>query len=598
MEAVLEKSVGMGAIAAEEGVTFRVWAPHADRVFVKGDFNDWSDNEDELEHEEKGYWATVVEKAKTGDEYKFVIHNGDQVLEKNDPYAREVTNSAGNSIVHQLDFEWEDEGFMIPDWNTLVIYEMHIGTFSGFKDGQPGTFEDAIKKIPYLKSLGINAVEVMPVAEFPGGISWGYNPAYPFAIESDYGGPQGFAYFVNEMHKNGIAVIMDVVYNHFGPTDIDLWRFDGWYENDKGGIYFYNDNRAETPWGATRPDYGRPEVRQYIIDNAKMWLEQYHCDGLRMDATSFIRYEDGGMEYMAEINEGNILMRDINAELQRLYPKNLSIAEDLKGHSIVTDPIDQGGLGYGTQWDMNFVHPIKKVLTELDDVHRDMQTIVDAVLYQYSGNPFARTIYTESHDEVANGKARVPEEIEPGQADSEFAKKRALLGIVLTMTAPGIPLVFQGQEFVEDEYFQDTEALDWNKFKQHKGITRFFSDIVNLRSRHDTVTPGLQGRHTHIVHFNQETKVVSYLRSMNEDFSDATMIVLNFSNVDFESYSVGVPELGTWNLHCNSTWEGYDTDFSEMDVIAFNSEEQGYDNQPYKGTFNLPKYTGLIFSTR
>ncbi|MGA9639554.1 alpha-amylase family glycosyl hydrolase, partial [Flavobacterium sp.] len=463
MEMIIEKVEGMGAIVSEQGTTFRVWAPNADKVFVTGSFNNWDKTKNELTLEENGYWSEFVLEAKTGDEYKYIIHNGEVILERNDPYAKEMTNSNGNSIITNFDIQWEDQDFKMKSWNHLVIYELHVGTFNRKDLESVATFDSIIEKIPYLKKLGINCVEVLPIAEFAGGISWGYNPSYPFAIERDYGGAEAFARMVNEFHKADIAVILDVVYNHFGPSDMDLWQFDGWSENDKGGIYFYNDHRSITPWGDSRPDYGREEVRRYIRDNAMMWIEDYHCDGLRMDATSYIRYEGGGLGYDSEIPEGNLLMRDINAEINAKYPGKLTIAEDLKGHDLVTLATEYGGIGYGSQWDMNFVHPVRKFLIEQGDEYRDMQALVDAILFKYNNNVFERVIYTESHDEVANGKARVPEEIEPGNADSFFAKKRAILGLTITLTSPGIPMLFQGQEFIEDEYFKDSEALDWTQ---------------------------------------------------------------------------------------------------------------------------------------
>ena len=357
MENVIEKIEGMGAIVSKQGTTFRVWAPNADKVFVAGNFNNWNKTQTELTLEDNGYWSINTADAKAGDEYKYIIHNGELTFERNDPYAKEMTNSNGNSIITNLDFQWEDQDFKMKSWNNLVIYELHVGTFYRKDLDNVATFDSIIEKIPYLKKLGINCVEVLPIAEFAGGISWGYNPSYPFAIERDYGGPEAFARMVNAFHKADIAVILDVVYNHFGPSDMDLWQFDGWSENGKGGIYFYNDHRSVTPWGDSRPDYGREEVRRYIRDNAMMWIEDYHCDGLRMDATSYIRYEGGGIGYYSEIPEGNLLMRDINAEINTKYPGKLTIAEDLKGHDLVTLNTEYGGIGYGSQWDMNFVHP-------------------------------------------------------------------------------------------------------------------------------------------------------------------------------------------------------------------------------------------------
>ena len=586
----------MGAVINDGAVTFRVWAPNAKKVFVGGSFNDWNKNEIALEAEENGYWAVSTDAASEGDEYKFFIEYNGKLLSRNDPYAFEVTNSDGNSIIRRLDFSWDDADFKMPSWNELVIYELHVGTFNRSAPDAVGTFEDVIIKLPYLKKLGINCIELLPVAEFAGGISWGYNPAHPFAIEQDYGGPDGFAKLVNEAHKIGIAVIMDVVYNHFGPSDVDLWQFDGWSENDKGGIYFYNDHRSDTPWGDTRPDYGREEVRQYLRDNALMWIEKYHCDGLRMDATSYIRYEGGGLGYDTEIEEGNILMRDINSEIREKYPHVLTIAEDLKGDSRVTDSIEENGLAYGSQWDMNFVHPVREVIEDTHDDSRDLQKVVDALEFRYSNDAFSRIVYTESHDEVANGKARVPEEIQPGDAESDFAKKRAILGIVLTLTAPGIPMLFQGQEFIEDEYFQDTEGLDWEKEKKHKGIEKLIGDIIKLRTGESVGAKGLRSQHIEILHVNHDTKILAYNRFDANDPTEPVLVVLNFSNQEYENYGIGLKANEPFQLKINAASKIYDEAFSELPVDSVEVVEENTDAKNWTGKINIPAYASLIFT--
>lgn len=586
----------MGAVINDGAVTFRVWAPNAKKVFVGGSFNDWNKNEIALEAEENGYWAVSTDAASEGDEYKFFIEYNGKLLSRNDPYAFEVTNSDGNSIIRRLDFSWDDADFKMPSWNELVIYELHVGTFNRSAPDAVGTFEDVIIKLPYLKKLGINCIELLPVAEFAGGISWGYNPAHPFAIEQDYGGPDGFAKLVNEAHKIGIAVIMDVVYNHFGPSDVDLWQFDGWSENEKGGIYFYNDHRSDTPWGDTRPDYGREEVRQYLRDNALMWIEKYHCDGLRMDATSYIRYEGGGLGYDTEIEEGNILMRDINSEIREKYPHVLTIAEDLKGDSRVTDSIEENGLAYGSQWDMNFVHPVREVIEDTHDDSRDLQKVVDALEFRYSNDAFSRIVYTESHDEVANGKARVPEEIQPGDAESDFAKKRAILGIVLTLTAPGIPMLFQGQEFIEDEYFQDTEGLDWEKEKKHKGIEKLIGDIIKLRTGESVGAKGLRSQHIEILHVNHDTKILAYNRFDANDPTEPVLVVLNFSNQEYENYGIGLKANEPFQLKINAASKIYDEAFSELPVDSVEVVEENTDAKNWTGKINIPAYASLIFT--
>ncbi len=236
-----------------------------------------------------GTWSRDVEGVRPGAEYRFTIRTATGDLSRLDPYARQVTSSVGNAVVYDAHaFDWGDGEFRMPTWNDLVIYEMHIGTFAG-RDGRRGDFDRAIRRLPYLADLGIGAIQLMPPFEFAGDVSWGYNPAHMFAVESTYGGPDAFKRFIRAAHEHGIAVIVDVVYNHIGPSDLDLWRFDGWSEGDWGGIYFYNDERAVTPWGATRPDYGRGEVRAFLRDSAITWLEEFRCDGLRLDATTYVR---------------------------------------------------------------------------------------------------------------------------------------------------------------------------------------------------------------------------------------------------------------------------------------------------------------------
>ncbi len=586
----------MGAIVSDGTVTFRVWAPNAEKVFVAGSFNNWSESEIPLELEENGYWSVETDMASPGDEYKYFIEHEGSLLPRNDPYAFEVTNSNGNSVIRTLDFDWDDDDFKMPSWNQLVIYELHVGTFNRSSPEAVGTFDDVIEKLDYLKNLGINCIELLPVAEFAGGISWGYNPAHPFAIEQDYGGPEAFAKLVNLAHKKGIAVIMDVVYNHFGPSDVDLWQFDGWSENDKGGIYFYNDHRSDTPWGDTRPDYGREEVRQYLRDNALMWIEKYHCDGLRMDATSYIRFEGGGMGYDTEIEEGNILMRDINMELREKYPHVLTIAEDLKGDSRVTDAVEHNGLLYGSQWDMNFVHPVREVIEDTHDDGRDLEKIVGALSYMYSNDAFSRVVYTESHDEVANGKARVPEEIQPGDAESDFAKKRAILGMVLTLTAPGIPMLFQGQEFIEDEYFKDTEGLDWNKEKKHSGIETLISDIIKLRTGEISGGKGLRSQQIEFLHVNNNTKILAYKRFDVNDNTEPVLVILNFSNQAYEDYGIGLNENEPFTLKINAASDIYDDAFSNMEVTDMEIKDKTTDAKQLTGKMSIPAYTALIYT--
>jgi 1,4-alpha-glucan branching enzyme len=588
---------GMGSILHNKGVFFRVWAPHAKKVFVTGEFNNWSDNANELMHEENGYWGVNVAQAKASQQYKYILHTDAGVLYKTDPYSKQVTSSVGNSIIVDPAFDWSDDVFQMPSWNKLVIYEMHVGTFNRKDPNRPGTFESVIEKLPYLKELGINAIEIMPLVEFPGSVSWGYNPSHPFAIETDYGGVQGFKQLVKEAHKQGIAVILDIVYNHFGPGDLDIWQFDGWSENGCGGIYFYQDWRKKTPWGDSRPDYGRPEVRQYIRDNALMWLDEYRVDGLRTDAIAYVRNVNGDTKPEEDIPDGWSLMQWINKEVQQRYPWKITIAEDLKCNDWITKPHDIGGEGFSTQWDAAFVHPVRRVLAAAKDSERNMIELEGAILARYNDDAFERVIYTESHDEVANGKTRVPEEISPSDGGNWFAKKRSVLGAVLTFTSPGIPMIFQGQEMLEDGWFSDTNPVDWTKLKTFSGINRVYRDLINMRTNKDGYSKGLSGQDIEILFMNDTDKIIAYHRWEDKGPGDSVVIVLNFSDKDYKDYIIPFPEEGLWKIRFNSDWKGYDAGFGnelawDTETLECIDDEQG----KHSARVNLAPYSALIYS--
>lgn len=587
---------GFGALPHAGGVTFRLWAPNATAVSVIGTFNDWNKDASPLHAEDGGNWAGDLPQAKAGDEYKFVLQTPQGELHRNDPYARAVTNSAGNGIVFDVnDFDWEGDNFQMPAWNDLVIYELHVGTFNAPEADRPGTFRDVIGKLDYLQGLGINCIEIMPATEFPGARSWGYNPANPFALESDYGGAEAFRELVKAAHQHGIAVILDVVYNHFGPGDLDLWQFDGWSENGGGGIYFYNDWRAKTPWGDNRPDYGRPEVRRYIRDNAMMWLEDYHCDGLRMDAIAFIRNVHGENDPGADLPDGWSLMRWINEEVQQRQPWKITIAEDLRANNGITGDADEGGEGFSSQWCANFIYPMQRALTTPNDADRNMHEVAKAICSVYNRNAFQRVIYTESHDEVANGRFRLAEEIMPGNVENYYSKKRTVLGASIVLTAMGIPMLFQGQEFLAPGTFNDNEPLDWAWAEQHGGLTQLYRDLIALRRNLHGNTPGLRGQGCRVFHVNDTDKIIAYARWDN-DFQNATVVLVNFANQAHQGYTIGLPAGGSWQVRFNSDWQGYDQEFADFPTFGTDAQEGGYDGLSHHGQLDLGPYAVVVLS--
>ncbi len=588
----------MGATIINDGVSFKVWAPHASKVSVVGTFNNWDKQKNELESDGAGNWFGFINGAKEGDEYKYNIVSEFGEFQRNDPYAKKLTNSVGNTIIYNSErFDWgTSDQYNMPGWNKLVIYELHVGSFNVKEEGKPGDFNSLIEKLPYLKSLGINAIEVMPPFEFPGGYSWGYNPASPFAIESEYGGPDGFKAFVKAAHEHEIAVILDVVYNHFGPTDMDLWQFDGWQENDKGGIYFYNDWKSNTPWGDTRPDYGRQEVQQYIFDNAMMWLDEFRVDGLRMDMIPYIRHVNADENPDGLLNDGVDLLKKINQAIAEKYPWKLTIAEDLHGLDEITNAINEGGLGFGSQWDADFVHPVRELLIAQNDEERDMEKAADALQRTYSSDIFKRVIYTESHDEVSNGKARIAEEIAHEDVDNWFSKKRSALGIGMVLTSPGIPMIFQGHELLEDKWFSDDDPIDWSREEKFKGFFKLHQDLIALRTNYHGTTNGLSGQHTTLIRVDQEKKLLAFVRFADLKPKDSTVVILNFSNNSYEDYDFGFPDAGLWKLRFNSDWNGYDPEFGQVHTTDTEATASEMDSLPYSAKVSIAAYAAVIYS--
>ncbi|MDP1784528.1 MAG: alpha-amylase family glycosyl hydrolase [Sulfuricurvum sp.] len=589
------KITGMGSILHSQGVAFRVWAPHAKRVSVIGSFNEWDGSKHLMEAEENGYWYANVAEAHAGDQYQLLLSTDNGEFKRIDPYAREVTNSAGNAIVHDIRFDWQGDDFTLAPWNELVIYELHVGTFNDQDDVRnQGEFLSVSARLEHLKKLGVNAIQIMPVGEFAGERSWGYNPSHIFSVESDYGGPLAFKQFIKRAHKAGIAVILDVVYNHLGPTDLDLWQFDGWSENGRGGIYFYNDDRAITPWGETRPDYGRGEVRQYLLDNAMMWLEEYHIDGIRFDCTQFIRTVDGFD--VQELPDGWSLLQWINSQITQKFSGAITIAEDLQNNRWLTKEVGAGGAGFASQWDAMFVHPIRQAVITPQDEQRSLDAIRDAILYRYNDDAFDRVIYSESHDEVANGHARVPQEINPNDPKGWYAQKRSTLAAAMVFTSPGIPMLFQGQEFLEGGSFRDTVPVDWDQCDEFHGIVRLYRDLIRLRSNHEGFTRGLCGQFTQVYHLNNERKVIAFHRWDKGGAADDVVIVANFFHEPQDNYIIGFPAEGTWKLRFNSDWEGYNDDFENHPSTDVTVQKGDCDGLPCHASVSIGSYSVLIFS--
>lgn len=531
-----------------------------------------------MQSDGNGYWEIHDVQARPGQLYRYrVTTQDDEKIDRNDPYARQLTDSDnGSSVIVDYDFDWDDaDNFTPVDHNAAIIYEMHVGTFNKPDASTTGTFATATEKLDYLSSLGVNYIELMPVTSMAMSHGWGYAPNGLFSVENAYGGRHGLLEFVKACHKKGIGVILDVVYNHFFKES-DLWRFDGWSENDRGGIYFFNDERGDTPWGG-RPDFGRPEVRQFILDNVTMWLTEYHIDGLRLDSTIYMRNSDGNNDkHELDIPEAWSLLGEVTNLAHKINPHSLMIAEDNATNDGIVKPVKDGGMGFDAQWEVGFPHVIRDSLGITKNTTQPRLAGIEYELsHNYTGNAFDKIIFADSHDTAANGSSRLNEAANPGNAESALSRHQTLLASAVTLTAPGIPMLLQGQEFMQEGDFNEWQMLEWDKTKQFAGIVLAHQHLINLRLNRFQNTGGLLGQYTQLIHRDDTNNIIAYHRKDKGGPGDDTVVIVNFGNKSFESYELALPYEGTWRVRFNSSWKGYSVEFHETSFATATADGNG-----------------------
>jgi 1,4-alpha-glucan branching enzyme len=579
--------------ASGTGVTFRVWAPNATNVAVAGQFNSWSTTATPLGKELTngawtGVWSQDVSSASTGQQYKYVIGYDGSAIWKHDPQSRLVTSSGSGSgandiIYDPTAFNWNGDSLTPPALSNLVVYELHMGTFPA--STTPNRFIAATNKLDYLKSLGVNAVEVMPIAEFPGGNSWGYNPAQIFAVDnSDYGGADAFKTFVHACHLRGLAVLLDVVHNHYGPSNLDMWNFDGWSGSGPigGGIYFWeSDTNLEiTPYADTRPNFSSPQVCSFIQGSFTMWLSEYHVDGFRWDTPNLMMHDNDGNYIPA----ASTLIDDINEMIHTNYIGKISIAEDVYDYD-----------DFDSAWDTQYPYAVTPVLTNVVDANRDMSTIVNAVQYnvRYGGNAGpGRVAFLESHDVVGdlNSGVRLVTSIDPATPNSYRARKLSTLGAAVTMTAPGVPMIFQGQEMLENQAFDSSLNVDWSKTNTYSYIVQFYRDLIGARRDLKGYTPGLEGDQFALLEEDNNKKLVAFHRwKSSAPYQDA-VVVANFAT-NTVNYTLTFPYSGTWYVHLNSDSTHYGPDYGNVGSSAVTAG-----GSSVQATVTVGPYSVLILS--
>jgi 1,4-alpha-glucan branching enzyme len=617
--------MGMGAMLQPGGVSYRVWAPNATAVTLGGDFfhpglftpATWQEfpmARDAATGEGAAYWSIFVAGAVADTLYKFKITNpnvdpttasGAYWPYRHDPYAKDATavdwyapGVPANSVVVDQNFDWSGDNFQMPNWNELLIYELHIGTFNRDQSGVQSTFDEAKARLNYIADLGFNAIEIMPAFDFATTTSMGYNPALPFAMANAYGTLAAMKSFIKAAHIARLAVILDVVYNHLGPgLESCLQTFDGTTNPGWQGFYFYQDNRMYSPFGS-RPDFGRGEVRQYIRDNAIAFcLQELHADGLRLDSTIGIRHNVEGYGDTGPNEDGRTLLRWLGEDKRSSQAWKILIAEDLQNDTSVTEDALFAGVGLDAQWDNWFLGRLRQMMFASDDADRGIADVAAAIAESYNNaGSFQRIIYLESHDE-AHGQHRIPDQIAWGNANGYFARKRSTLGAALLMAAPGIPMIFMGQEFLEYAPWTDSlgYSLTWSRVDQFSGIVSLYRRLAQLRRNFDNNTRGLQGANTEIIWADPASGIIVFRRFAQGGPGDDVVVVANLTNNVYSSYNIGFPDAGTWYLRFNSAWQEYSADFGN---IGYDTTAESVPNmqQPCRGNVGLDAYAVVFYS--
>ncbi len=543
----------------EEGTYFAVWAPNAMRVSVVGDFNNWDGRIHQMRRLwDSGIFELFVPQAMIGMNYKFEIKTpGGLTYLKADPYAFEsqLRPDTASVIADIEDFPWEDEEFIKnreafqKDNVPMNVYEVYLGSFVEAKEGNAyaNYREIAPKLIAYVKEMGYTHVELMPVMEHPLDASWGYQVIGYYSPTSRYGIPEDFMYFMNEMHKAGIGVILDWVPAHFPRDTHGLSNFDGTC------LYEHLDPRqgAHAHWGTLIYNYGRPQVSNYLIANALYWVEKYHADGIRMDAVASMLYLDYGKndgEWVANIYGGNEnleaieLIKHLNSILKKRNPGVLSIAEESTAFPMITGALEDGGLGFDIKWNMGFMNDYLGYIRN-DPYFRSHhhEELTFSMIYAYS----ERFMLVFSHDEVVHGKSSLVGKM-PGTIAEKLANLR--LTFAYYMTHPGKKLIFMGQDIAEFDEWNEGRCVQWEllNYPEHRGVNALCKELNRMYLQEealyikDNEPAGFEWLNA----ISAKECYLSYLRKGTKP-EDILVVVANFAGVE-QTIRTGVPYEGKY----------------------------------------------------
>ena len=589
----------------EQGFIFRTWAPHAAAISVVGAFNDWNVEANPMKIVEREIWEAFIPGLQQYDLYKFAITDADGELHmKADPYAfhAETRPGTASKLYDIAGYEWHDKEFR--DYRhkhkiaeaPMNTYEVHLGSWKRYENGDPLSYRDLAEQlVSYVKNMGFNYIELLPVTEHPLDDSWGYQCTGYFAPTSRYGTPKDFMYFVDQCHQAGIGVVLDWVPAHFCKDEFGLYEFDG------SPCYEYSDPKKweHTGWGTRVFDYERPEVKSFLLSSAEYWISQYHIDGLRVDAVASMLYLDydrqdgqwvpnnrGGKENLEAVS----FLQDLNRMAFRANPDVLMIAEESTAWPMVSRPVDAGGLGFNLKWNMGWMNDMTHYM-KLDpffrkDHHRD---VTFSFMYAFSENfvlPF-------SHDEVVHMKGSLIGKM-PGDDDWKAAGVRAFYSYILMH--PGKKLSFMGAELGQFNEWHFEGQLDWFLLEdpRHQKLQEFFrmANLFYLANKElwevDFSWEGFEW----IVADDCTNNVVVFLRKDKK--GKEVVCVVNFSPVELHDYRFGVPQKKEYREIFNSDCPAFGGTGAGNE-IPVRTEWIPSHGHPCSIAVTIPPMSGIIF---